>query len=297
MYASPKVFSKTLKKSIYALVRNLNREDIQGPEALLQDFIGNSNAVRIFWRLLYWQPKAKKWGDWVYKSWRDWYNELRLSEGQIKRVHQGEFLEKIGIEREIMMANGARTTHYRLNPEKFMQALADFLDVSVEELEQLMNIERKQKPETSESVRQPQQPPEPRPLSPPQSENSSDFIEAVPGEFQGVQMRSQLEIRFAAELEIRRIQWQYEIGRTGTGNYMIDFYLPDLKIWVEVKGVLEARDHFLLKGVAYELSRKRESLFVYQSNRVLMVIADDFFEMTQDKFWQFICTRRDFLHG
>lgn len=110
---------------------------------------------------------------------------------------------------------------------------------------------------------------------------------AIPGVFMGVQFRSQLEIRFAAELEERGVRWVYEPERLGDGNYLVDFYLPDDAAWVEVKGQFEARDHFLLKEVAQMLKQERsEKLYVYTSSKVYLVHASNFREMSRADFWK-----------
>jgi hypothetical protein len=112
---------------------------------------------------------------------------------------------------------------------------------------------------------------------------------ARPGIFKGVQMRSQLEIRFAAELEERGIRWVYEGAVLGEGGYLVDFYLPDLACWVEVKGRFEARDKILLKEVSADLKRERhERIFVYGQSRAWVVNPSGFREIMHDQFWSLI---------
>lgn len=109
---------------------------------------------------------------------------------------------------------------------------------------------------------------------------------AIPGKFAGVQFRSQLEIRFATQLAERGIQWAYESERLGEGNYLVDFYLPDLQAWVEVKGRFEPRDHFLLKEVSSYLTTERgHQLFVFTQSRGYLVTADEFQEFKHNEFW------------
>ena len=43
-------------------------------------------------------------------------------------------------------------------------------------------------------------------------------IVSLPGVVKGVEMRSQLEVRFAEELERRGIAWRYEPERIGAGH-------------------------------------------------------------------------------
>ncbi|MBA3868046.1 MAG: hypothetical protein H0X30_02735 [Anaerolineae bacterium] len=111
------------------VVRQLNRPDIRTVSALIAKVIGDQNAGLMAVRLLHWFPRAKKVGGWVYKSWRDWNAECNLSQAQVKRVHGKGFLEKLGIERAIMKANGTPTVHYRLDENQLVQRLAEFLEI------------------------------------------------------------------------------------------------------------------------------------------------------------------------
>lgn len=110
---------------------------------------------------------------------------------------------------------------------------------------------------------------------------------AIPGEFMGVQFRSQLEIRFATELESRNIRWVYETERLGKGQYLVDFYLPKHGCWVEVKGRFEPRDDYLLKEVAEHLANVRnERLFVYTAGQPIIVTAEGYQTISRDDLWQ-----------
>lgn len=111
---------------------------------------------------------------------------------------------------------------------------------------------------------------------------------AIPGVFQGVQMRSQLEIRFAAQLAERQLRWIYEGERLGEQQYLVDFYLPDLQSWVEVKGRFEARDNFQLPAVAVYLSKERnERLYVYTQSKAYLFHSSGRVKIMDHKtFWE-----------
>jgi hypothetical protein len=67
---------------------------------------------------------------------------------------------------------------------------------------------------------------------------------------------------------------------------LIDFYLPELKCWVEVKGRLEPRDDYLLKDVAAYLRQTRnERLFIYTQSKAFIVTAREFRPLTLAEFW------------
>jgi hypothetical protein len=99
-------------------------------------------------------------------------------------------------------------------------------------------------------------------------------------------MRSQFEVEFAKLLDAREITWEYERERIGGGRYLIDFYLPDLKCWVEVKGRFEARDDMLLPLAATRLKNERgERLFLYMKTRAYRVTTKDFEPLSHEEFW------------
>ena len=120
-----------LTAQIWRILRSANRSDIKSVHALVSKMTGSQTASVMALKLFYWFPRAKKADGWVYKSWRDWNAECNLSQSQVKRVHSSACLEKIGIERKIMKANGSPTMHYRIDVEHFLDCVAIFFDVPV----------------------------------------------------------------------------------------------------------------------------------------------------------------------
>jgi hypothetical protein len=120
--------------TLHQLVVDLHLEETQTLDALLAQMTGDYAASRMLARILYWRDKAIKFGGWVWKSWRDWYAECGLSQGQIKRVHRDGILEQFGMARSLMKANGAPTTHYLLDEDAFVSKLADFLQMTFDEV-------------------------------------------------------------------------------------------------------------------------------------------------------------------
>ncbi len=109
---------------------------------------------------------------------------------------------------------------------------------------------------------------------------------ARPGIYKGVSMRSQLEIRFAAELDERNIRWFYESEALGDAGYLVDFYLPDLGVWVEVKGTIIAKDRQVLPDVAKHLKETRQHrLMMYMQSKAYVINPSGFREIDAKKFW------------
>ncbi|MFE0379101.1 hypothetical protein ACFW1M_26745 [Streptomyces inhibens] len=64
-------------------------------------------------------------------------------------------------------------------------------------------------------------------------------IEAVPTEYGGTTFRSRLEADWAQTLNGARIKWRYEpetITLPSRAVYIPDFWLPEIGVWLEVKG-------------------------------------------------------------
>lgn len=107
--------------------------------------------------------------------------------------------------------------------------------------------------------------------------------------YKGHWMRSRLEVAFAQQLDAREIAWDYEPERLQGGRYLVDFYLPDLRCWVEVKGRFEARDQLLLPLVAGHLDGQRsERLFLYMRGRAFRVTDQGFTSLSHAAFWEAI---------
>lgn len=145
--------SKSFVNDPYPYLSRLLTDDIKTVECLIDRLCGHYAAGKMFRRLLYWWPKAKKKGGWVYKSWRDWEAECNIKRPTVKRMHSENFLEKIGVETALMKANGAPTKHYRLNVDVFLDALATFLGLSRAELTKQMGLsEPMQEVENDQSI-------------------------------------------------------------------------------------------------------------------------------------------------
>lgn len=67
-------------------------------------------------------------------------------------------------------------------------------------------------------------------------------MRALPTVYRGYKMRSRLECRWAFFLDQLGVEWEYEKDAFDLGDvrYLPDFWLPDFRAWVEIKG--EIRD-------------------------------------------------------
>lgn len=64
-------------------------------------------------------------------------------------------------------------------------------------------------------------------------------IKAIETSYQGYRFRSRLEARWAVFLDTLGIRYEYEkegFELEDVGRYLPDFWLPDLHVWLEIKG-------------------------------------------------------------
>ena len=71
--------------------------------------------------------------------------------------------------------------------------------------------------------------------------NSAYKIKPIPTYYSGVKFRSHLEASYAFFFDEYEIKWQYEVEGYDLDGlwYLPDFWLPEIKTFFEVKGVLE----------------------------------------------------------
>ena len=99
-------------------------------------------------------------------------------------------------------------------------------------------------------------------------------IKAIKTKYNGYVFRSRLDARVAVLFDILEIKYLYELEGFYLGDdiyYLPDFYLPDMDIWVEVKGVMSELDFNKIKK------------FIEAGNSMLIVFNDlsfSFFDLT-----------------
>jgi hypothetical protein len=87
--------------------------------------------------------------------------------------------------------------------------------------------------------------------------DSSLAIKAIETHYAGCRFRSRLEARWGVFFNSIGWQWQYEPQGFTVGPesipYLPDFWLPELDLWVEVKGVVTPKDFRTLVWAASEM--------------------------------------------
>jgi|GEM_PF-1897204 len=93
---------------------------------VLIDFCGDSETASFLSQLIYWCDKGKSPDGYIYKSRREWHQEIGLSEYLIKES-AGKLESQGLLETKKKRANGHPTIHYRLKKKELFNALIKFL--------------------------------------------------------------------------------------------------------------------------------------------------------------------------
>ena len=70
------------------------------------------------------------------------------------------------------------------------------------------------------------------------------MIQAIETQYAGCRFRSRLEARWAVFFDAMGMRWDYEPEGfvLGSDLYLPDFWLPDMNLWVEIKGAIDEGD-------------------------------------------------------
>lgn len=102
-----------------------------------------------------------------------------------------------------------------------------------------------------------------------------DVLKAIPTLYDGTKFRSKLEAQWAKLLDHYGIPWTYESEgyefEDGT-KYLPDFWLPDSKQWLEVKGIMNDKDMHKCEMLAKESGH--DVIIGYADGSMQMVEAD-----------------------
>lgn len=117
---SVRVSKAALAEVIFSLVGQDNVLTVHRPYVVM---LGGDAAAALFLeQLIYWSDKGHRGDGFIYKSRKEWADELGLSPGVQRRVRNK--LEQIGlIETKLHRADGAPTLHYRVDGNKLIEAL------------------------------------------------------------------------------------------------------------------------------------------------------------------------------
>ncbi|HZH92195.1 MAG TPA: hypothetical protein VEX70_16480 [Pyrinomonadaceae bacterium] len=115
------------RSDIFTLIKSLTGQNnvLTIPVEFIH-YTGSIDAALFLSQLLYWTDKGRRADGFIYKTYKEWENEICLSEYEVKKARKN--LEAKGIlETKVMRANGNPTVHYFLDSEKFSESFLEFL--------------------------------------------------------------------------------------------------------------------------------------------------------------------------
>ena len=116
----------SFQQDIFSLIANLtgNENVLAVPKDFLK-FAGDANTGIFLAQLIYWCDKGKRKDGYIYKTTKEWKEELGLNEYRIRKARNT--LEDMGIlETKVKKANGNPTVHYKINRKAFVDAFLDY---------------------------------------------------------------------------------------------------------------------------------------------------------------------------
>jgi hypothetical protein len=89
-------------------------------------YTGDMNSAVLLSQVVYWSERTKDPNGWIFKTYKDWHNEIALSEYQVRQA--AKKLKLMGIlETKVKKAFGNPTVHYRLDKLRFSESFLEFL--------------------------------------------------------------------------------------------------------------------------------------------------------------------------
>ena len=117
------------QKSIIALIKALSGQAniLTIPRVYIGIVEGDIEAALLLSQCVYWSDKTSNPDGWFYKSYRDWDDELGLSQFKVSRC--ATLLKALNVlETKIKRANNAPTVHYRVSMDTLTDSIIKFLD-------------------------------------------------------------------------------------------------------------------------------------------------------------------------
>src|SRR4051794_26666297 len=114
------------QKEVFALIKALTGQaNILTIPRVFITMTGEIDAALLLGQVLYWSDRTTDSDGWFYKSAKEWEEELGLSTYKVNRAIK--LLAPWGVQTRLKKANGAPTTHYRLDSEQFFESISKFL--------------------------------------------------------------------------------------------------------------------------------------------------------------------------
>lgn len=115
------------QKEVFALIKALTGQaNILTIPRVFITMTSETDAALLLGQILYWSDRTTDPEGWFFKSAKEWEEELGLSTYKVNRAIK--LLAPWGVQTRLKKANGAPTTHYRLDSEQFFESISKFLE-------------------------------------------------------------------------------------------------------------------------------------------------------------------------
>jgi hypothetical protein len=113
---------------IYRLIRNLvGQAHILTIPRVFIDYTGNISSALLLGQLIYWSERTTRLDGYIWKSYKEWEEELSLSKYQVCKAVK--VLKNLGILKTVVRkAEGSPTVHYKLDEVEFSKSIVKFLN-------------------------------------------------------------------------------------------------------------------------------------------------------------------------
>lgn len=104
------------------LIKLTGQENIVAIPKIFIELTGDLHLALLLSQVIYWSDKGKRNDGYIYKSAREWKEELGISQYAIDKFKRLKYIEC-----KIIKACGAPTTHYKINYDIFIGELEKFI--------------------------------------------------------------------------------------------------------------------------------------------------------------------------
>lgn len=131
------------RKQILSILSSFTgHENVIAVPKVLVDLTGDWGLAAMLNQLIYWSDKSQRADGYVYRSAKDWEDELAVSEYTVRKFKQLPYIKA-----KVLRANSAPTTHYKLDIELMIKMIQDLNPVQPE-----LPICRNQRNDSSKST-------------------------------------------------------------------------------------------------------------------------------------------------
>lgn len=116
----------SFQQQIFGMIQSLSGEKnlLAIPREIIR-FTGDLESGVFLAQLIYWTDKGSRKDGFIYKTLKEWQDEIFISEYSLRKIRKR--LESMGIlETKVKKANGNPTLHYRINQKAFVNRFLCF---------------------------------------------------------------------------------------------------------------------------------------------------------------------------